>query len=193
MRNREYYQESLDDFRGLVERVILKIAHFDESVLDLDPKKCIFRIYRDARFSKNRTPYKTNFGAHLIKGGRKTGHAGYYIHLEPGDCFLAGGLYHPSADRLLRVRKKISKQGKRFLQIITAKTFKDNFELWGDQLKTCPRDFSGDDPMVAYLRYKNLVIMHGVTDKRFLSTDFDTYCAAVFRVMVPFNEFMNTV
>lgn len=192
-RNKDYYQESKDDFRNLVESVIIGIAGFDQTVLELDPKKCLFRIYRDTRFSKDKTPYKINFGAHIIKGGKKTGYAGYYIHVEPGDCFLAGGLYHPSSDRLSRVRKKISKQGKQFLKIINARVFKDTLEIWGDQLKTCPKDFSKDDPMVEYLRYKDLVVLHGVPDNKFLSKDFDKYSAGVFRAMVPFNKFMNSV
>jgi uncharacterized protein (TIGR02453 family) len=192
-RNKDFYLESLDDFRQLVERVILGIAKFDDSVLELDPKKCLFRIYRDTRFAKDKSPYKTNFGAHINMGGKDSHKAGYYIHVEPGESFLGGGLYHPCSERLTQVRQKISKEGAQFRKIINTKSFKDNFELWGDQLKTCPKGFDKDDPMVEYLRYKDLVLLHGVPDKGVTARGFETYSAKIFRKMVPFNNFLNDV
>ena len=190
-RNKDFYLESLEDFRQLVERIMVGIAKFDESVLELDPKKCLFRIYRDTRFAKDKSPYKTNFGARINMGGKKSHKAGYYIHVEPGECFLGGGLYHPSSERLAQVRQKISRDGAQFKKIINAKSFKENFELWGDQLKTCPKGFDKDDPMVEYLRYKDLVLLHGVPDKGVIARGFDTYSAKIFRKMVPFNSFLN--
>jgi uncharacterized protein (TIGR02453 family) len=190
-RNKDYYQESMNDFTSLVERVMIRIAKFDESVLELDPKKCLFRIYRDTRFSKDKRPYKTNFGAHINMGGKNSEKAGYYIHVEPGECFLGGGLYHPSSKRLNEVRKKISTEGALFKKIISGRIFRDTFELWGDQLKTCPKGFEKDDPMIEYLRYKDYVLLHGVTNKEVTTKHFDTYCAGVFKKMVPFNEFLN--
>lgn len=189
--NKGLYNDALSDFTELVERVILGMAKFDESVLDLDPKKCLFRIYRDTRFSKDKSPYKTNFGAHINMGGKSSEKAGYYLHVEPGECFLGGGLYHPCPDRLNEVRKKISREGTRFKRIIDVKSFKDNFELWGDQLKTSPKGFNKDDPMVEYLRYKDFVLLHGVPDRGVTARGFDVYSVGIFKKMVPFNSFLN--
>ncbi len=193
LKHKEEYLSAMEDFTALVESIILKVSQFDASVLELDPKKCLFRIYRDTRFSKDKKPYKTNFGAHIAMGGKMSDNAGYYLHVQPEESFIGGGMYHPTPQRLQGVREKISAKGQQFKKIINQKSFKDTFELWGDQLKTCPKGFNKEDPMVEYLRYKDLVLLHSIPDSLLQENAFDVYCAKIFKKMVPFNNFLNTV
>ena len=96
--NKALYNQAKNDFEVFVNLAINEISKFDKSIVSVDAKDCIFRIFRDVRFSKSKMPYKANFGAFIIKGGKKSPMAGYYIHVEPGNSFLAGGIYMPPAD-----------------------------------------------------------------------------------------------
>ena len=93
--NKDRYKDAIGNFEDLVAILLHTITGFDESVMGVEPKDCLFRIYRDIRFSKDKTPYKTWFGAALKQGGRKQAGSGYYIHISPGQVFLAGGIWHP--------------------------------------------------------------------------------------------------
>ncbi|MBD3393602.1 MAG: TIGR02453 family protein [Chitinivibrionales bacterium] len=190
-RNRELYDAARANVVDLVEAIILGLAQYDESVLDADPSRCLFRIYRDTRFSKDKTPYKLNFGAKI--GGRNTlfEHAGCYLHIEPGECFLGGGLYHPDPARLKGVRKKISLEGARFKKIVESRGFKSSFDLWGNTLRKVPAGYSPDSPAAEYLKYKDLVVLHGLENSDVMKRGFDKYCVKVFRRMPPFNAFLN--
>ena len=103
--NKSKYEEARAEFELFIAELIKKIAGFDPPILRLEAKKCIFRIYRDTRFSKDKKPYKTNFGAHLVDSHeRPHDRAGYYVHLEPGNSFLAGGAYLPPGPWLNAIR-----------------------------------------------------------------------------------------
>src|ERR1051325_10599551 len=105
--NRKAYESAKKDFEGLVESVIEQFCKKDEEIGSLKPKDCMFRINRDIRFSKDKSPYKTNFGAFINKGGKKSIYAGYYFHCEPGENFVGGGLWMPMPDALKKVRQEI--------------------------------------------------------------------------------------
>lgn len=189
--NKDLYLSSLENVHDFLRVLIAKTGVFDKSVVGLEPKKCLFRIYRDTRFAKDKTPYKTHFGA-WISDDIKDEKAGYYIHIQPGNSFLAGGIWHPESNRLKNVREEISFEPAKFKKIINNKTFKDNFgEIGGDKLITAPKGFAKDDPMMEYLKFKDLVVDHKINDKQLLSKDCATYCAKIFKSMVPFNEFLN--
>ncbi|MGP8216380.1 MAG: DUF2461 domain-containing protein [Bacteroidia bacterium] len=192
--NKDKYIAAHENFSGFVGELINKISAFDKSVATLDPKKCVFRIYRDVRFSKNKEPYKTNFGASMAASGKGlTTKAGYYIHLEAGGGFLAGGVHMPEPDRLKLIREDISMEGKKFLKIVNDKTFIKNFKGLSDEdkLKTAPKGFDKEDPMMEYLKYKSLIALHKLDEKTILSPKFSSYCAGIFESMVPFNSFLN--
>ncbi len=198
--DREWFNDHKDRYIAahenviqFVQELIFDVAHFDQSVVGLDAKKTIFRIYRDTRFSKDKTPYKANFGAYLINKAKSSGSAGYYLHIEPGDCFLAGGIHMPEPAFLRAIRKEISAEGKKFLSIVNNKQFKAHFSIWGDQLKSVPQGFSKEDPMADYLRYKELTVFHPISEKELLSADFNSYCSKIFKLMKPFNDFMNQI
>jgi len=189
--NRARYEYVHENFVEFVQSLIDEVGCFDDAVAGNDAKHSVFRIYRDVRFSKNKLPYKTNFGATLIGKHSKSGVAGYYIHVEPGNSFLAGGAHMPEPKELHAIRNKISSDGKRFLRIVNNKNFKANFSLEGNKLVRVPQGFGKDDPMGDFLKYKDLVILHYVDDKDILSKDFTSYCSSIFKMMVPFNTFLN--
>ena len=117
-----------------------------------------FRIFRDVRFSKDKRPYKTNFGAFIAKGGRKSMNPGYYFHIEPSGSFVGGGVYMPPAEPLQAIRNYISENGAEFLEIINDNKFKKVYpEMYDDKLKTAPKGFPKDHEFIDLLRYKSFV------------------------------------
>lgn len=190
--NKNLYTESQENVVGFLEDLIKEMSGFDEELAKIDAKKALFRIYRDTRFSKDKIPYKTNFGASLGMGkGSQKG--GYYLHLEPGKSFLAGGIYMPESAVLKEVRKEISLYGDEFIKIINNKDFKKHFpELdQSDQLKKIPQGFEKEDPMAEYLKLKNFIVVYNVKDEMVLDKGAAKELTKVFKLMKPFNDFLN--
>src|SRR5215813_10747738 len=121
--HRKQYEAARNDFENFIQSVLDKHAKNDTDLKELTAKKCMFRINRDIRFSKDKSPYKTNFGASMDKGGKKSGLAGYYFHLEPGKSFVGGGIWMPQPDALKKVRQEIDYCLDEFKKIITARRF----------------------------------------------------------------------
>ncbi len=189
--NKEKFIAANENFILFIQGLIEEVTKFDKSVAGLDAKNSVFRIYRDTRFSKDKTPYKTHFGATLMGKGKGCGIAGYYFHLEPGHSFLAGGVHMTEPQNFKAIREEISSNGKKFLKIINDKDFTNNFKIEGEKLTKIPQGFDKEDPMGDYLKYKELIIRHSVTDKEILSENFASYCNKIFRSTVPFNSFVN--
>ncbi len=191
--NKNLYEDAKYDFEVFIFELIQKIADYDESVSGLEPKDCLFRIYKDVRFSKDKTPYKTNFGASINKGGRKGPAAGYYVHIDPSEYFLGSGLYMPMPEKLLAVRKKIAAEPKKFKSIVENKEFKKIYgKLWeGNALKSAPKGFAKDHPMADYLRLKSFIGGHNVTEEKVLSKGYVDYTAKIFKAIKPLNDFLN--
>lgn len=199
--NREWFQShksefesAREDYSEFIGTLIGEIADFDGEVAGVEPKECLFRIYRDVRFSKDKSPYKTNFGAYIAPGGKKSGATGYYAHIEPGECFLAGGLYRPPTAQLNKVRKAIVSDPKRFSKIVEDRTFKKNFKDFTDteKLKTAPRGFPKDHEALEYLRLKNLIAVHRVTEKEIVAPAFPKKAAKIFRSMYGLVDFIRS-
>ena len=192
--NKARYTAAREEFVDFVTALIPQLAKFDPKVADQDPKKSVFRIYRDTRFSKDKTPYKTNLGGHVLPGGKSNVHsaAGYYIHLEPGNCFLAGGAYLPPGPWISAIRQEIDFNAKEFKKILNGKKFKEYFgEIEGDKLKTAPKGYPKDHPEIELLRYKSLLAVHRMSDKQVLAPDFLKHATGVFKVLYPFDAFLN--
>ncbi len=189
------YLEAKAEFEGAVEELISRIGAFDPAVKGLDPRKCTFRINRDTRFAKDKSPYKTNMGAHIGPAANKFHEsAGYYLHLEPGNSFLGGGSYMPSPAWLKAIRQAIAEDGKFFKRILSAAAFKRNFgEMEGDKLKTTPQGYGADHLHIDLLRYKNFLAMHRLKDAEVTAGTFAKEAAAVFKALQPFNRFLNDV
>lgn len=153
----------------------------------------IFRIYRDVRFSKDQTPYKTNFGAGysrvkpMLRGG-------YYIHLETGNSFVGGGFWAPDAKDLLRIRKEFESNTQEIEKITSDKTFINYFrEIQGEAVKTAPRGFDKNHPAIHLIRKKQYVVMRKFTDQEVLSDNFKKEAVLTFLAMRPFFDYMSEV
>ncbi len=191
--NKKRYEVAKADFEAFVTDMVKNMAKFDPPIGNLEPKKCIFRIYRDTRFSKDKTPYKSNMGANFsVSPSKIHDHAGYYIHIEPGKSFLAGGAYEPQSPWINNIRQEIDYNTKEFKKIINAAPFKKNFdEIKGDKLKTVPKGFPKDHPELSLLQYKSFLLVHDVDDKLVTSDGFMKHLIDVYKSMKPFNDFLN--
>ena len=190
--NKKRYQEAKAEVIDLVDQVIQKSVAFAPELSGLEAKKALFRINRDIRFSKNKDPYKTNFGASIVHGGRKSGNPGFYIHLMPGSNFVGGGVYQPSADILQKVRQEIDYNGKELMAILNNADFRKTYgEPYGeDKLKTAPRGYSVDHEHIELLQLKHYVFMRSATDKEVTGSNFVDRVVKSFEVLQPFNEFL---
>jgi uncharacterized protein (TIGR02453 family) len=192
--NKPLYEKGKKNILDVTLYLISEIGKSDKSVQYVNPEECLFRIYKDVRFSKDKNPYKTNFGSFIIKGGRKTPGAGYYLHIEPGKSFLVGGIYMPSAPHLLAIRSAIAKKPETFIKIINNYELKKLFgELCDETLKTAPKGFPKDHPAIQLLRYKHYYFMRNVSDKEILSDDFLKQAVKDYKVVSPFVKYINAV
>jgi uncharacterized protein (TIGR02453 family) len=194
--NKPLYEEAKKEFESFVTILIQEIRSIDKEVGLLEPKDCIFRIFRDIRFAKDKTPYKTNFGAYIARGGgRKSEYAGYYFHLEPTNSLLAGGIWLPQPDILKAVRQEIYHNIDEFLEILSNNEFKKHLkEIDQDyMLKTSPKDFPKDWPHIDLLKYKSYTVSKPLSDEMVISSRLLNEVRAVFKAMLPINKFFNHV
>ncbi|HUF05121.1 MAG TPA: DUF2461 domain-containing protein [Aridibacter sp.] len=191
--NKKEYGAAREEFEGAVEKLIAGIAGFDPLVIGTAPKDCLFRIYRDVRFSADKSPYKTAFGAYVAPGGRKSMVPGYYLHVEPKASFLAGGMHRPEAACLLAVRNVIAADPKVLEKIEKQAAFKKYFDRIDshEKLKTAPKGFDSDHPAIEYLRLKGFTVFHEVKkDADVKDPKFGAYAVRVFKAMKPLVDFL---
>jgi uncharacterized protein (TIGR02453 family) len=195
MDNKPRYEEAKNEFEQFIDALILEIAKFDPSIAHHRGKDCIFRIYRDVRFSKDKSPYKTHFGAHVTGAAKRSEihtKAGYYIHIEPGASMLAGGAYLPEGPWLKAIRQEIAFNGVEFRAIMDHPEFKKYFgSMEGEQLKKAPKEFDADHPEIDLLKYKSFLASHNCTDSLVTSKSFVSHATDVFSALHPFDQFLN--
>lgn len=156
-------------------------------------KKSLHRIYRDTRFSNNKTPYKNNWSGNFTRAGKQR-RGGYYFHLEPGNSFIAGGFWAPNPADLKRVRDDIAFDAAPLRRILRSKSFINNFgTLKGEQVKTSPKGFNAADPAIDLLRYKQYLLIKKFTDKEVLDSSFTEAAGHTFKSMRPFFDYMSAV
>lgn len=192
--NRKLYEDAKENFRSLVQAVIDKITEFEPIMKGLEASSCIFRINRDIRFSNDKSPYKTNFGAFIVKGGRKNGDkfAGYYLHIEPGNSIIAGGAYMPPAPWLAAIREKIDEAPEVFLKIINDRNFIKYFgKLEGEMLKSAPKGYPSDHPYIELLKHKSYLVVAEIPDKNVTGDGYFEQIIEIARAMKPLNDFLN--
>ncbi|MEK7787338.1 MAG: DUF2461 domain-containing protein [Chloroflexota bacterium] len=191
-RNRASYDEARQRFEELVIALITEIGKF-EDLGGLMPKDCIFRINRDLRFSKDKSPYKIAMSAVIGPGGKKHTGLPYYVHLEPhGRSMLGGGYYMPTPEQLAKWRQAVDRDTARLKKIVNHKNFVNAFgPLTGEKLKSVPKGYSPDHPEIELLRLKQLVVTRRLTDKEVLSPEFVKETAKVFKTMKPFLDYLN--
>jgi uncharacterized protein (TIGR02453 family) len=191
--NRDAYAAAKEDFELFATAVLKELAKNEPGFAEQKAKDCVFRIFRDVRFSKDKTPYKPNFGAYFSKGGKKFPGAGYYVHVEPGGrSFAGGGLWMPEAPILKAVRQEIDYNLDEFKGIVTDKKFKKVFpELNGESAKKPPVGYTEDNPGIEFIKMKSFTVTHPMTDDQLGAKQFVKQVTDLFTTMRPLVDFLN--
>jgi uncharacterized protein (TIGR02453 family) len=193
--NRKQYESAKADFASLVQAVIDGFGKKNKSIAHLQAKDCMFRINRDVRFSKDKSPYKTNMGAFINAGGKKSNFAGYYFHLEPGACFTGGGMYMPMPPDLAKIRQEIDYNLADFKKIINNKKFKSVYSDLdrdaGYLLSRVPKGYEPDNPAADYLKLKSYVATYKIPDALLTSKNLTKEVVAGFEALQPLIDFLN--
>lgn len=194
--HKDAYQAARSNFLEVVGQVIDGIGEFDENILtsSLEPKRCIMRINRDIRFSKDKTPYKTNFFASIKREGKKSPYGGYYISVDPNVSFIGGGMYMPESATLKKVRLRISDYYPQWQEILGHSSFQEQFPEGvkpSGELKRPPQGFSKEDPAIDYLKYKGYYTQRFFNNKEVSQPDFLPSLLESFRSLRPFITFLN--
>lgn len=193
--NRSTYEKAKKDFELFIQSLIDKYAKSDSSIASLKAKDCMFRINRDIRFSKDKSPYKTNFGASINPGGKKSPLAGYYLHVEPGGSFVGGGIWSPMPPELGKVRQEIDYNFDEFRKIITSKKFLAAYgELHNGNdisLARVPKGYEAENPAAQFLKLKSVIAMKPISDKELQSPDLLSISSSAFQSLQPLIQFLN--
>ena len=197
--NREWFAEHKDEFlkeQALLEAFaddVLKQLNTQDVIETVSGKKSMYRIYRDTRFSKDKTPYKTHWSGSFKRAG-KSRRGGYYFHIEPGNSFVAGGFWGPNAEDLKLIRDNLAFDASALREIIQSQSFVSNFgNLKGDQLKTTPKGFDAGHPDIDLLRYKQFILIKKYTDEQVLAQGFPELVVQTFFQMRPFLDYMTEI
>lgn len=190
--NKTWYEDVRGKFESMVSEVLLRIGTFDASVQRLSVKDCTYRFNRDTRFSPDKSPYKRHFGAYINSHGKKSSHGGYYFHLEPGCCLIAGGAYCLPSPVLRAVRQSVVDNTDEFRKIVEKPEFHQLFPVIGeDHVKTMPKGFPKDFPYPQYLRCKDYSCCLRVNEDYLAAADWLDRTGSVFQTMKPFLDFVN--
>jgi uncharacterized protein (TIGR02453 family) len=192
--NRDNYEASRQNVIEFIDAVLNELSKKDPSIKGQMAKSCLFRINRDVRFSKNKQPYKTNFGASINMEGRKSPKAGYYIHIEPNASFIGGGIYMPDGNLLSKLRQEIDYNSKAFHKILSNKNFKHSYEdLWlEDSLAQPPRGYDKTHPDIKYLKLKSYIATRDITDAHLIEMPTKEWVKHLSN-LTPLIHFLNSV
>lgn len=193
--HRPQYEASRIDFSNFIGLVIDDLQKTDTIIAGITAKECLFRLNRDVRFSKDKRPYKNNFGASIKRGGKKSVFAGYYFHCEPGNSFVGGGLWMPGAPVLKNVRQEIDYNAEEFLALLKQDSFK---KIFGDlyqgadvSLRTMPGGYDGNGATAKYLRLKSFIAEAKITDEELTHFNLHKKTVAAFTALQPLLQFLN--
>jgi len=194
--NREKYDTAKNDMLTLTEQLITAVADFDKTISNayLDPKKCITRLNRDLRFAKDKTPYKTDYYIVINKDGKNSASAFYFLHIEPDNCFVGGGVYNPQPEQLKKIRQEIDYAFDEWTAIIKDKLFKKTFPGGINNsgvLSRMPKEFDEENKAGEFLKMKGFYTMEKLTDKEILSEDTFKKIKSYFQTTKPLVDFLN--
>jgi len=190
--NRDRYDATRQKFLVVAEQLIHVIRQFDDEIPVLNPKDCVFRIFRDVRFSKDKLPFKSNYGCFIARGGKKSGFAGYYFHLQPGECFLSGGIYMPLPEYLQAIRQEIFYHPKNYMDIIENQEFKSTYTLeYSNKLKTAPKGYPKDWEHLDLIKNRNYAFGHRIEENQLYASDFIEEANRLFKIIYPLNRYLN--
>lgn len=194
--NKKWFQQANTDFKKFVDDLIPYLAQTDPLINGLEAKNCVYRIYRDVRFSKDKTPYKTHFGAHIAPGGRKSKMAGFYVHIEPvGRSIVGGGIYMPEPAILKALRDEFYQVPEELFEILEEKEFNKHFkDLWQEnKLKLAPKGFPKDFKYIDLLKHKNYMVLKELNLKDIENNNFSQTLMKLHKIMCPLNRLINTI
>jgi uncharacterized protein (TIGR02453 family) len=193
--HRAQYEAARIDFTNFIQLVIDALQKTDTTITGITAKDSQFRINRDIRFSKDKRPYKENFGAFIARGGKKSIYAGYYFHLAPGNSFAGGGLWQPEPANLKKVRQEIDYNWEEFQSIVKNKTFKKTFgDLYKGEdmsLKRMPKGYEEDHPAIDYLKLQSLIAETTFTDDELTKGTLHKKTLSAFQALQPLLNFIN--
>lgn len=190
--NRALYDSARENFVEFCDEVLLEVKAFEPSFYDTQIKDCIFRINRDVRFSKDKSPYKTHLAAGFGRGGRNSGKIDYYFHLQDEETFIGGGMWQPTAEQLSKFRQEIDYSPDTLKEIIEAKDFRKYFPLiYGGKLKRAPKGFAEDHPDIELLRYKEMFFWKKFSNAEVKSPGFKTDLLHHMKVLKPYLDYLN--
>ncbi|MFK7000255.1 DUF2461 domain-containing protein [Flavobacterium oreochromis] len=193
--NKKRYEAYKKDYHNLISNILEEIKPLDPSLEPLEVKNCTFRINRDIRFSKDKSPYKTNMGIWMSTNKLRKNSPGYYIHFEKGKCFIAGGVWCPETDDLKKIRREIAFFYEDLEEIVNDKTFKKEFNSLdreeGNVLKSAPKGYDNNHPAIEFLKLKSFTISQPIDEKWFTDQDFAKKIASKLITIKPFNSFLN--
>jgi len=194
--NRKKYDFVKNDVLALTEQLIKVVVDFDKTISNayLDPKKCITRLNRDLRFAKDKTPYKTDYYIVLNKYGKNSPSAFYFLHIEPDNCFVGGGVYNPQPDQLKKIRQEIDYAFDEWTTIINDKIFKKTFPSGINNsgvVSRTPKEFDEENKASEFLKMKGFYTMEKLTDKEIISEDKLKKIISYFKTTKPLVDFLN--
>ena len=199
--NREWFNDNKPRFVALqaqlydfIDGLIFEIASLAPEHMGIEAKQCLFRIHKDARFSKDKTPYKTHLGIHIVPSGHRADfeRAGFYLHIEPNASMIGGGAHAPSSAWLQRIRQEIARNGQTLEQLLDDPMFKKWFgSVRGDALKRPPAGYTVDSPHLHLLKQKALWVQHSVDDEQLSDAHFVSHFAEAFTIYRPLQMFLN--
>lgn len=193
--NKKRYENYKKDYHQFIASLLEEMKPLDPSLDLLEVKNCTFRINRDIRFSKDKSPYKTNMGVWMTTNKNRKNSPGYYIHFEKGSSFIAGGVWCPEVDELKKIRKEIAFFYDDLEEIVTHPAFKKEFgEITREEnnvLKKAPKGYEPDHPAIEFLKLKSFTCSQKIDDKLFSDKDFSKKIAQKLIVIKPLNEFLN--
>jgi len=192
--HRNQYEKAKTDFNSFITSLIKTIGAFDKPIASLEARNCTFRINRDVRFSKDKKPYKNNMAGYFNKAGKKGIGAGYYLHVQPGESFAAGGIWMPEPPVLAKIRQEIDYNFDEWKKLVTGSNFKKYFPGGlenSDSLSRPPKGYEADNPAIEYLKLKNFIVSKPFTDAEVVSKGFEKEVAKTFKAMKPMIDFFN--
>lgn len=193
--NKKRYEDYKKDYHNYIASILAEMKPLDKNLEPLEVKNCTFRINRDIRFSKDKSPYKTNMGVWFTQNKFKKNSPGYYIHFEKGKSFIAGGVWCPEADELKRIRKEIAFFQEDIEAVVNDKAFKKEFGALDrdekNSLKKAPKNFDANHPAIEFLKLKSFTASQKIDDKDFLDKNFSKIIAQKLITLKPMNDFLN--
>ncbi len=191
--HRQDYQQARTEFKKLTAQVLEGLKETDESLRDVRPEDCLFRINRDVRFSANKSPYKIWMSAAIAEGGRHADSSHYYFHLQPGgESLVAGGIYTPTPEQIRKIRQEVDYNAAELKKIVDEPRFKELFgPIQGEKLQRPPKGYPADHPNLELLKLKSYMAMHTYSDEEVKARDFTEKLLEAFRTVQPFHEYLN--